>query len=345
MINNIPKVSVVIPNYNHALYLARRIESVINQTMRDLQIIILDDFSNDNSRVIIDSYKSIDNRIETVYNEVNGGTTFKQWNKGFQLCKGEYIWIAESDDYSDVEFLEKTITKLDSDCEIGLAYCDSWHVYEDKNTIERNFLLYTELDQNLWKFDFVLDGVSAIKSYMSYRNIIPNASAVVFRKSIMLQVGYADESFRLVGDWLYWAKILSVSKLAFVAEPLNFYRHHSSNVRSKTLVNGIYFLEITRMLVILQKYGEPDSLLFNKMINSTLDMWFRGMIEYSIPIRRHYAIYNNLCKINDRTKQLVSMRLKVFLLKNRASGIRQILGDGVIYPLLRKVKNSLIKTE
>lgn len=339
VINESIIVSVIIPNYNHAEYLHQRIDSVINQTITDLQIIILDDCSIDGSRDIINAYAATDSRIETVYNENNSGTTFKQWNKGFKLCKGKYIWIAESDDYADSRFLEKLLAKFKEDSEVGLAYCDSWHVYQDRKSIERNFSLYTELDQNLWNSDFTLDGVIAITRFMSYRNIIPNASAVVFRKSTMLRAGFADESFRLVGDWLYWAKILSISKLAFVAEPLNFYRHHSSNVRSKTLINGIYFLELTRMLAILQKYGEPDSVLFNKMIDSILNMWFSSMIEYDIPLKRHYNIFNNLCNINNYSKQVSRTKLKTFLFNNKASGVRQILGDGILYPFLRSIKN------
>ncbi|RYE13814.1 MAG: glycosyltransferase family 2 protein, partial [Sphingobacteriaceae bacterium] len=101
-----PKVSVIIPNYNHARYLPQRIESVIHQTFQDIEVILMDDCSLDTSRTIIAQYAAQDNRIRVILNEQNSGSTFKQWNKGIALAKGEYVWIAESDDYAELDFLE-----------------------------------------------------------------------------------------------------------------------------------------------------------------------------------------------------------------------------------------------
>jgi glycosyltransferase involved in cell wall biosynthesis len=76
-----PKVSVIIPNYNHARYLRGRIESVLRQTYRDFEVILLDDCSTDDSRSILGEYVK-DPRVRIDFNEVNSGSTFKQWNKG-----------------------------------------------------------------------------------------------------------------------------------------------------------------------------------------------------------------------------------------------------------------------
>lgn len=92
------KVSVIIPNYCHARFLNRRIDSVLNQTYGDFEVIILDDCSSDNSRDIIETYRHHPRVSHIVYNEKNSGSTFIQWDKGFELAQGEYIWIAESDD-------------------------------------------------------------------------------------------------------------------------------------------------------------------------------------------------------------------------------------------------------
>ena len=94
-----PLVTVIIPNYNHAKYLRQRIDTVLNQTYTSFEVIILDDCSTDNSKDIILSYKDNPHISNIVLNSENSGSTFKQWNKGFELAKGDYIWIAESDDY------------------------------------------------------------------------------------------------------------------------------------------------------------------------------------------------------------------------------------------------------
>src|SRR3984957_7238976 len=101
-----PKVSVVIPSYNHARFLRRRVDSVLQQTYQDFELILLDDCSCDNSREILSAYTG-DPRARMEFNAVNSGSTFKQWNKGVRLARGEYVWIAESDDYSDTRFLER----------------------------------------------------------------------------------------------------------------------------------------------------------------------------------------------------------------------------------------------
>ena len=98
------KVSVIIPNYRHALYLKERIDSVLEQTYRDFEVIILDDCSPDDSREIIETYRTREKIAHIVYNERNSGSTFMQWQKGFDLAQGEYIWIAESDDFADPGF-------------------------------------------------------------------------------------------------------------------------------------------------------------------------------------------------------------------------------------------------
>src|SRR6267378_5588953 len=84
-----PSVSVIVPNYNHARYLRQRIESVLGQTYKDIEVILLDDCSTDESRAIISEY-SADPRVKVVLNEVNSGSTFKQWKKGMGLAHGEY---------------------------------------------------------------------------------------------------------------------------------------------------------------------------------------------------------------------------------------------------------------
>ena len=77
---NKPYISVIIPNYNHARYLDARLESVLNQTFRDYEVIILDDKSNDNSLEVIDRYKNNPLITQIVINEENSGSPFNQWS-------------------------------------------------------------------------------------------------------------------------------------------------------------------------------------------------------------------------------------------------------------------------
>ena len=105
-----PTVSVIVPNYNHAPYLQERFDSIFNQTFQDFEVIILDDCSSDNSKEIIEEYRNRPQVSHIVHNEKNSGYPFKQWAKGFGLAKGEYIWIAESDDWAELNFLENLVS-------------------------------------------------------------------------------------------------------------------------------------------------------------------------------------------------------------------------------------------
>src|SRR5579872_4420041 len=133
--NKHPKVSVIIPNYNHAKFLVQRIESVLNQTFTDFEIILMDDKSTDNSLEIIERYRHYPKLSKIILNETNSGSTFKQWNKGIREAKGEYIWIAESDDYADEKFLENLVSIIESNGNVGMAYCQSFDV-DDKGNIK-----------------------------------------------------------------------------------------------------------------------------------------------------------------------------------------------------------------
>ena len=96
-----PKVSVNVLNYNHAKYLRQRIDSILVQTFQDFELILLDDKSTDDSFDIIKSYQTDSHVSHVVVNEYNSGNPFSQWVKGIELSKGDYVWIAESDDVAD----------------------------------------------------------------------------------------------------------------------------------------------------------------------------------------------------------------------------------------------------
>ena len=127
-----PLISVIIPNFNHAPYLKQRIDSVLSQTYDNLEVILLDDCSRDNSGEILSSYKHNPKVKKIIINENNSGSTFKQWEKGFELSCGEYIWIAESDDYCDAFFLERLVGQLSENGTVAIAYTSS-HLVDAHN--------------------------------------------------------------------------------------------------------------------------------------------------------------------------------------------------------------------
>ena len=190
-----PTVSVIIPNYNHAHFLKQRIDSVLKQTFIDIEIILMDDCSADNSREVIEAYRSQPLVTQIVYNETNSGNTFTQWQRGIELAKGEYIWIAESDDWCEPTLLEELVKGIRCNRNIVISYCGSVVV------IEGGEILYTTSSKKLSE---VKNGISFIKSDMLEINPIINASMAIFRKETFQHIALEFTTFRFCGDWLFW---------------------------------------------------------------------------------------------------------------------------------------------
>jgi hypothetical protein len=134
------------------------------------------------------------------------------------------VWIAESDDYADPRLLERLVGRLDENAACGLAYCQSFEV-DSQGSILRSMKEHTDgLDPDLWARDFTMSGREACARFLAICNIIPNASAVLLRRAVLDRIGPADETLRVCGDWKFWTDALMNSDLAFVAEPLNYFR-------------------------------------------------------------------------------------------------------------------------
>lgn len=223
-----PKVSIIIPNYNHAPFLVQRLESVFNQTFQDFEVILLDDKSTDDSVTVLERYAKHPKVSHFVVNEQNSGSPFKQWQKGIQLAQGDYIWIAESDDLSEYTFLEHLLKSL-KNYNIVLAYCATVHFDEISNKKYRDTWA-DALDTNRWKNDHFNNGFDEIENYFRYRNIIPNASASVFKKSV-IEKFELPIAMKYCGDWYVWINLLKHGDIAYVNKPLNFYRKHLTTTR------------------------------------------------------------------------------------------------------------------
>jgi glycosyltransferase involved in cell wall biosynthesis len=297
----VPRVSVVIPNYNHGRFLEKRIRSVLDQTYRDFEVIILDDASTDNSLEIIESFTG-DPRIRTVLNTRNSGNPYRQWNHGVGLARGEYVWIAEADDYADERLLEKVLIPLESHPNVGLSYCQSL-LTNEMDHIEGSCDRWTQsVSPGHWSADYINSGKEECVRYLVFRNTIPNASAVLLRRDTFLQVGGADEQMRFASDWLTWVRMLIVSDLAFVADPLNFFRYHRSSFGATCAHGPVEILD--RLAVqrhILRNLAVPRDIQ-KAAIGYTVSEWLRCWIRDSRAFtkRDHLSILREVRRLDAR---------------------------------------------
>jgi glycosyltransferase involved in cell wall biosynthesis len=246
-------VTVIIPNYNHAKYLKQRIDSVLNQTYRDFELIILDDCSTDNSRKIIEDYTKRFPYIRSYYSTFNSGSPFIQWDSGVNIAKGEFIWIAESDDFAEPCFLEKTSAIMLNHENVGLVYCDSKVIDEQKKTEYFASKSKTHLHSDKWLYDYINSGKDEVSDYLFQNNTINNVSGVLFRKNKYTEAGFADHSMIFCGDWFLYIRILLISDIAYISEPLNNLRLHANSTFHNYFSSNMYLMEIIRVYSFIIK--------------------------------------------------------------------------------------------
>jgi glycosyltransferase involved in cell wall biosynthesis len=241
-----PSVSVVVPSYNHARFLRRRVDSILGQTRQDFELLLLDDASTDGSAAIADEYAG-DARVRVEHNRNNSGSPFPQWNRGARLARGDYLWFAESDDWAEPHFLERMVPVLERNPGVGLVHCQFRVVDEGGRQLRDPAAWWDDLDPTRWRRDFVAPGRDELR-FLGDWNVISNASAVVLRRSVFLAAGGADESFKLAADWLLWIRMLTLADVGFVAEPLTSWRWHSGTVRERAARDGSEQHDVARAL-------------------------------------------------------------------------------------------------
>lgn len=133
--NKKPLVSVIVPNYNYARFLEQRMETLLCQTYKNIEVILLDDASTDESLEIIKLYQHNSRVSHVEINTCNSGTPFIQWANGLALARGKYVWIAESDDYSELSFLDMAVPLMEENEDAALCFVGSFCVDEFGNKI------------------------------------------------------------------------------------------------------------------------------------------------------------------------------------------------------------------
>lgn len=235
------RVSVIVPNYNHAPYLKERIDSILNQeNLPAMELILLDDCSTDRSRDILESYRSEPKVSHIIYNKENSGTTFAQWKRGLELARGEYVWIAESDDTMAPDFLSRMVGLLDANPNAVMAFCGSRIIDSMGNEIPgADWDRFGKDDGRT----IVYNSHDFIKHKLLRNCMVYNASMVLFRRSAMPAITDRHLGMRLCGDWLFWQEMARKGDVVHVCEKLNGFRQHTVKVSNSAQKEGRTYTE------------------------------------------------------------------------------------------------------
>jgi glycosyltransferase involved in cell wall biosynthesis len=239
-------VSIVVASYNHVKYLPKRIESLLSQTYKNIEIIIIDDCSPDNSREVLRTYL-YDDRVKLIERESNGGWV-KVSNQGIELSKGEYVIFANCDDFCDNSMIEELVNGIRTSNNIGVAFCCSEMIDQDDNHIGYDIQGREASFRNKCKTDTIIPS-SEIYRFFLHSCVIPNLSAALIKKKCFDEIGYFSDSYKACCDWDLFFKIFEKQDAYYVSKPLNNFRQHNKTIRS-TLKGIVEYEEFIRLLLI-----------------------------------------------------------------------------------------------
>ena len=228
-----PQVSVLIPSYNHAHYLADALQSVISQSFFDWEAIVIDDGSTDDTQKVAAQFD--DPRIRYIYQENQGLSAAR--NTGLREANSETIALLDADDIWKENYLETMLAPLENQPEAVAAYCG--YQYIDENGKDVGIPSIKVVPPHEFREYFAANG----------NWLVP--SGVVFRKVVAQEEGCFDESLRAVEDAYLWSKMSYQGPFVGVPLPLVGYRRHASNMSSdpQRMVSSNY--------KILERYHGP----------------------------------------------------------------------------------------
>ena len=232
-----PKITVYIVNRNYGAYIRLALESVISQTYKNIELIIVDDNSNDNSRVLIKTFKKKYKKTIILFNKKKIGLV-KNINRVIKKSKGKYIIRLDSDDYLHPKAVEKMYLKIKNNKKIGLVFPNFYWINSNGEILSK------------FKYNY--------KSNHLIKYIPAHGACSLINKKILKKIGGYNELFdRQDGYYIWFSILLNNFKIFHIKESLFFYRKHN-----RSLSNNINKILKTRLKIL--------NYLINNFLNFSL---------------------------------------------------------------------------
>lgn len=321
MSTSYPLVSVLIPAYNHENYIQETIKSIINQTYKNVELIVIDDGSKDNTWQRIQELKGVcEKRFVKIHFETkeNEGTC-KTLNKLLHCANGEFIYIIASDDLAKSQAIEKEVDFLNQHIEYSLCVGNNEIIdfegricYWDKfrNIVYKKdcakFLTFGAYLQNKTKFNLSSKKFGGYKSLYK-RNYVPNGYLI--RKSLFEKIGNFTPDAPLE-DWWLMLQISKYSKMKYLDEVLFGYRWHNLNtIKQDNKINHYCQRTIAYEDKILQTLDITKLPVFNQKIISKIKKEGVCVSVIGIPF---ILTFNNYKKGNNKIRKIKLLNITIF---------------------------------
>ena len=259
-----PKVSVVIITYNQGQFIAEAIQSVLDQTLRDLEIIVIDDGSTDNTREVVSPFPV------TYFHQENQGVC-KAYNRGAALSTGEYIYFLDADDVALKDALEKEVKVLDSHPEVAFSYGQAYVMTEQGH-------VYRVRKSSILNSSAIVDGKEQIRELLFINRI--TSSTVLLRRRCFEEVGGFDERMGAISeDRHLYVRLCKRYPVAYIAEPLIKYRVHPEQTHKKVTYP---VFEEAFSLILQEVFDDPAfSPEFQRLKKPAYSYTYRRVARYA----------------------------------------------------------------
>ena len=240
-----PVVSIIMPVYGVEKYLSASINSVLNQTYKNFELILIDDKSPDKSPEICDEFAQKDSRIKVVHKPKNEGLGFAR-NTGLDIAIGDYVYFIDSDDYIESQLLEKAIDAFDENTEFVVFGINRVHEKKD-GSIDRIEHLIPEISESQTAKD-----TANIFAMLNTKKVFPFAWNKLYKKQFLDKCGTRFEKTKLIEDFLFNIDLFSKAKfIKVISDRLYNYR----KPQHETLVSAYApeFFELCKRKYTLEK--------------------------------------------------------------------------------------------
>ena len=298
--NKKPIISIITPMYNAEEFISKSIESVLKQSFKSWEMIIIDDFSSDNSTSIVNRYIAQDSRIKLIKSKENFGGPAKPRNLGIKNAKGSFIAFLDCDDYWSTDKLKICVNSFNS--QVDLIYHDLQKTYFKRNNNKKKLLKSRKLIKPIFN-DLLLNG-----------NIIANSSVIV-RKNLILNVGMFDESKKLIAaeDYNLWLRISSLTeKFLYIPKSLGYYCERYDSISNKNMSLSTRFAveEFFTSLNKSQKIRLEAKLQYIDSRFNFLKTNYNGLKKNLLFVIKYGAVKYKLRALIMLLKILINLRIK-----------------------------------
>jgi hypothetical protein len=268
---------VLVPNHNHAGVLPELLDCILAQTFRDLEVVVLDDASTDNSVDVIRGYSERAD-VLVVKNAVVSGSKCGRWLEGLDVARGEFVWIAEPGAWCAPDFVEALLELLrDPSVKVAYAKSQKWNAKREVVGDDTRNGSSRAWPPSRAEAAYRVSATQEVNEGFGVTNTMPSASALMFRRfAVSSETRAAIASMSVVGDWRFLAEAMLGGEVAYTPRPLSFdgrYHQGLMDLPPGTPLLETVFSELAAVHSWMLDHYSPDRAFEVKWEQSLRDQW------------------------------------------------------------------------